>query len=158
MELIIMEREEISYNKIDIRNEHTIFSSRTRTDYPNINTLEKEVKELRKELKSLKVAIGKSDTLKILKENKEEYKEMVNDYNSTFNELLVAWTNKMHVGIYVGYGNDEYYTDYIRPMEFKLTSMNNRTTILSKISYIQHRVNEIKEGLKEGKEFSKIWL
>jgi hypothetical protein len=158
MELIKMERQEITENKIDIRNEHTIFSSRIRIEYPNINTLEKEVKELRKELKNLKVSIGKTDTLKMLKECKEEYKEMVKDYNSTFNELLVAWSNKMHIGLYVGYGSDEYYTDYIRPMEFKLTKMNNTTTILSKISHIQYRVKEIKEGLKTGKEYSKIWL
>jgi hypothetical protein len=158
MELIKMEVQEITFNKIDIRNEHTIFSSRTRIEYPNINTLEKEVKELRKELKNLKISLGKTDTLKKLKECKEEYNEMVKDYNSTFNELLVAWTNKMHVGIYVGYGSDEYYTDYIRPMEFKLTKMNNTTTILSKISYIQYRVKEIKQDLKNGKQYNKVWL
>jgi hypothetical protein len=158
MELIKMEVEEITYNKINIRNEHTIFSSRTRNEYPNINTLEKEVKELRKELKDLGVSLGKTNTLKMLKESKEEYNEMVKDYNSTFNELLVAWSNKMHIGMYVGYGDDDYYINYIRPMEFKLTKMNNMTTILSKINHIQHRVNEIKEGLKTEKEYSKIWL
>jgi hypothetical protein len=158
MELIKMEVQEITENKIDIRNEHTIFSSRIRIDYPNINKLEKEVKELRKELKDLGVSLGKTNTLKLLRYSKEDYNEMVKDYNSTFNELLVAWSNKMHVGIYVGYGSDEYYTDYIRPMEFKLTKMNNTTTILSKISHIQYRVNEIKQELKHGKEYSKIWL
>jgi hypothetical protein len=158
MELIELEVQEITENKINIRSECTVFSSRTRTEYPNLIKLEKEVKELRKELKELNVSLGKTDTLKMLKNCKEEYEEMVKDYNSTFNELLVAWTNKIHVGLYVGYGSDEYYTDYIRPMEFKLQKMNNRDKILSKITYLQYRVNEIKEGLKTGKQYSKIWL
>jgi hypothetical protein len=156
MELIKMVTEEISINKIDITTDCTIFAKNDRMIYPNIKELDKEVKALRKELKARNVSLGKSDTLKILKESEEEYNLTVKDYNDTFNQYLVAWSNKLHTGLYTGYGDDEYYTEVIRPLNFKLQKFNHRDTILAKIQYIKYRVDEINNDLKENREFTKV--
>lgn len=158
MELIKMVTEEISINKIDISNECTIFSNKTRMIYPNISELEKDVKELRKELKSLNVSLGKTDTIKILKEQKNEYNLMVRKYNHLFDQLVVAWANKIHIGIYTGYADDEYLNEVIRPLERELTEMSYRSTLLSKINDIQRMVATTKKELEFGANYEKIYI
>jgi CRISPR/Cas system CMR subunit Cmr6 (Cas7 group RAMP superfamily) len=158
MELIKMETEIIGENEIDITNESTIFAKEKRVSYPDIKEVEKEVKELRKELKEKNVSLGKTDTLKTLKDGANEYKQAVKDYNNTFNQMLVAWANKLHIGLYVGYGNDEYYKNVILPLHFKLQKFNHRGTILSKIQQIAYHTKKIKDELDNGAEFGKIWI
>jgi len=158
MEQIIFDTEIVTENKIEIANEHTCFARMERKNYPNIKELEKEIKALRKELKNRNVSLGKTDTLKILKESVEEYNLAVKDYHDTFNQYLVAWANKLHIGLYVGYGSDEYYKEIILPLDFKLQRFNHRNTILSKISEIQYRVNRFKEELRTGAEYEKVWI
>jgi hypothetical protein len=158
MELIEMEIELITEDEIDIRNDCTIFASEKRVKYPEIKELEKQVKELRKELKNRNVSLGKTDTLKILKERKVEYEEMVKEYNHTFDLYLCSWQNKMHIGMYIGYGSDEYYNEVLTPLNFKLQKMNRRDNILSIIQAIEYKVKEVQTDLKIGKEYTKIWI
>jgi ribosomal protein L27 len=156
MELIQFNTQIITENNIDISNDSTCFARKERKAYPNIKELEKEVKALRKELKEKNVSLGKSDTLKTLKNGIELYEEALKDYHNTFNQYLVAWSNKLHIGLYIGYGSDEYYTEVIRPLDFKLQKFNHITNILSQIKEIEIRVKEIKTDLENGKEFIKV--
>ena len=158
MELIKFETEVITENKIDITTDCTIFAKEERVIYPNIKELEKEVKSLRKELKEKNVSLGKTDTLQTLKNAVELYNKTVKEYNDTFNQYLVAWSNKLHVGLFTGYGDDEYYKEVIRPLNFKLQAYNNRSNILSVIKEIDYRIKEIQTDIKIGKEFTKIYI
>ena len=156
MEQIIFNTQLITENKIEIDNEHTCFARNERKIFPNIKELEKEVKALRKELKEKNVSLGKTNTLQTLKNGRDLYEKEVKEYNDTFNQFLVAWSNKLHIGLYVGYGSDEYYKEVILPLDFKLQRFTHRNTMLSQISEIEHRVNEIKQDLKYGKEYIKV--
>jgi hypothetical protein len=158
MELIKMVTEVVSINKIEISNECTIFSNKTRMTYPIVNELEKEVKSLRKELKEKGVSLGKTDTLKMLKEQKELYNSMVKKYNQLFDQLVVAWANKIHIGIYTGYSDDEYLNDVIRPLEHSLTEMNYRHTLISQMLELDMRVKEIKRDLELGANYEKVYI
>lgn len=158
MELIEMEEQIITENRIRIHCGHTSFANHVRIVFPNINELEKDVKEIRKKLRDEKVILGKTNTLKLLKESKEEYNQAVKEYNQTFDKYLVAWTNKMHIGMYTGYIDDEYFNDVITPLNFKLIKMNYRDTILSKVYEIHMRLNDIKNDLEYGKVYNKLWI
>lgn len=158
-ELIKMDKQEISMDRIAIETEHTIFCKISRQEFPNIQELEKEVKELRKELKNNNVSLGKTSTLKILKNSSEEYNSLVKEYNKTFDNLTVAWSNKIHVGVYTGYIDDEYINEVIRPLEHKLTKMNYVGCLLSTMKDIQRKVKNYKEELNHGIcNYEKIWL
>ena len=158
MELIQFETQLITENKIEITNDCTVFAKKERVNYPNLKELEKEVKALRKELKEKNVSLGKTNTLQTLKNSVELYQKTVKDYNDTFNQYLVAWSNKLHIGLYTGYSNDQYYTEVIRPLKFKLDKFNQRDNILSVIREIEYDVNDIKKDLKIGRKFTKIYL
>lgn len=152
-ERIIMTHEEITNDSINIGNDHTCFCRKKRISYPDINELEKEVKTLRKLLKSKNVKLYKTDTLKTLKECKKGYNEMVNDYNNTFDQLVSEWKEKIETGIYTGYVDDEHLNGVIRPLDWKLQRMNYRNTLLSKIRDIQRKVNEVNYELAHGTNF-----
>ena len=158
MELIQFDTQIIMENKIDITNDCTIFAKAERVIYPNLKELEKEVKALRKELKEKNVSLGKTNTLQTLKNSVELYQKAVKEYNDTFNQYLVAWSNKLHIGLYIGYASDQYYTEVIRPLNCKLQDFDNRTNILSQIKEIDYTVKEIKKDLKIGREFTKVYI
>jgi hypothetical protein len=155
-EKVQMTKEIITNEMIHISCEHTEFCRMTRVSYPDITALEKEIKQLRKELKSKKVKLDKTETLKMLKEQKVAYIEMVNDYNNTFDALVDAWKNKMEVGVYSGYGDDEYMNNVIKPLRIKLTKMDYQTSILDKVKRIERKVNEIKNELSYGTEYISV--
>ena len=134
-------------NAINIQNEHTLFCKMTRFTFPDINQLEKEVKQLRKQLKDMKVSLYKTNTLQILKESKKEYNEAVNEYNSTFDQLVNEWKIKLENGLYVGYVDDEHYNSILKPLRWKIEKMFHGNTIISKVTDIQRKVNEVKEDL-----------
>lgn len=155
-EKVIMRNEIITNDFIHIDCDHTQFCKMTRIQFPNISALEKEIKLLRKALKSKRVKLDKTETLKMLKEQKQEYIEMVNDYNNTFDKLVTAWKIKIEDGVYVGYGDDEFMNDVIRPLRNKLTKMDNLDNILSKIKRVEYKVNEIKNNLTYGSEYLSV--
>jgi hypothetical protein len=157
-QLIEMDTQIISETELKINSGSTCFINHKRINYPQIDELEKEVKALRKKLKENNVSLGKTDTLKILKTRKIEYNRMVREYNDTYNQLAVAWANKLHLGVYTGYSDDEYLNDVITPLNFKLQKMNNTTLILSIIKDIQRKVNEFSDGLQFGTEYQKVYL
>jgi hypothetical protein len=95
-------------------------------------------------------------TIKLLRERKEEYIEMVSDYNETFDKLVASWREKMNDGIYVGYSDDSYLNDVVRPLSYKLQKMNYRSTILSMVIDIDRRVKEVESDLKDGVNFIKV--
>lgn len=146
----------ITDNEIRIAASGTEFCNFTRKNYPDIDQLEKEVKQLRKELKSKGVTLSKSNTLKTLKDQKEAYKQAVLDYNNTFNELCINWKSKLETGLYYGYSDDEDYNNVLKPLNFKLQEMSYSDHILTIVMSIKNRVNEIKNDLEHGTEFIKI--
>ncbi|MFO1442838.1 hypothetical protein KDN24_06370 [Bacillus sp. Bva_UNVM-123] len=157
-EKIQMTSEVVTKNQIDIAATHvqTIFCRMHRIQYPNLSTLEKEVKQLRKDLKEQKVKLNKTDTLKTLKEQKQAYIEMVDDYNDTFDKLVEAWKKKLEDGVYTGYTDDEYMNNVIRPLRNKLIEMDYQTSLLNRIKSIERKVNETKNEIICGTKYISI--
>lgn len=153
-EKIKMTNEIVTDNKIIIENEHTLFCKKERIIFPNISELEKEVKQIRKELKQQGVKLYRTDTLKTLKDKKEEYNKMVEEYNNTFDFLVKSWKEKLEQGgMYTGYSDDEFFNNILKPTEWKLEKMLYQNTILSKIKEIEIKVKEVKNELEHGTQF-----
>lgn len=146
----------ITDNKIIISAPGTSFCNFTRDIFPNIAQLEKDVKVLRKQLRDTGAKLIKSNTLKILKEQKTLYNESVEEYNSTFDQLCINWRKKLEQGLYTGYGDDEFMINVLRPLNFKLQRMYRRDNILFIVKEVQRNVKEIEQELKYGTEYIKI--
>ncbi|WP_226035649.1 hypothetical protein [Aquibacillus saliphilus] len=155
-EKIKMNNEIIENDYIRIDNDHTLFCEVKRIEFPDINKLEKELKALRKQLKDNNVSLAKTDTIKILRDQKQEYINSVNEYNNTFDKLVIAWEEKIKVGIFTGYSDDKYYNNILSPLKWKLEKMNYRNTLLSKVITINQNIQEIKQELNNGTEFLKV--
>src|SRR5690554_4610444 len=106
-EKIIIQNKIVTDNYINIDCEHTVFCRMRRSIYPSINELEKQVKQLRKKLRDQGVQLYRTDTLKLLKENKKEYVSMVAEYHKIFDKLVEGWKKKINDGMYVGYIDDK---------------------------------------------------
>lgn len=153
-----MVNEIVEDNLIYVHNEHTSFISKQRVTFPDIHQLEKDVKQLRKTLKDNGVSLGRTGTLKMLKEQKQEYIDMVNDYNSKFDQLVEGWKKKIADGIYVGYSDDKVYFEELKPLEWDIDKMLYRSTLLSQVLDVNRRVKEIKNDLKYGANYIKVYI
>ncbi|WEG18543.1 hypothetical protein PQ478_08675 [Alkalihalophilus pseudofirmus] len=154
-EKIILDNEIVTENFIHVDCDHTQFCKIERISLPNIKELEKQVKAFRKELKEKKVKLNKTNTLKLLKE-KEEYNAAVKEYNDTFDKLVDSWKIKLEDGLYVGYSDDELYNETLKPLEWKLEKMFNRSELLYNIKKIESNLNHIKQELKFGTEYISV--
>lgn len=155
-EKIVMINEIVTNDCINIHNSHTSFCRMDRQVFPNINKVEQELKDLRKQLRCSNVSLGMTGTVKLLRERKDEYTEMVNEYNESFDKLVMSWREKMNDGIYVGYRDDSYINDVINPLSYKLQKMNYRSTMLSMVRDIDRTVKEVKSDLNNGVNFIKV--
>ena len=157
-EKVIMDVEIITDSYIKIQGQSTNFCHISRIEFPSISSLEKEIKELRKVLKENKVTLGKTNTMKMLKENKKEYSRMVEEYNQNFDNLVSAWKEKMTEGIYCGYIDDQYLNNVITPLKRKIEECSYTTSLLDKVYEIKRKVDEIKSDFETGTDFMKVYI
>lgn len=157
-ERIVMVKEIVENDAICVYNEHTMFVHKNRITFPDIHQLEKDVKRLRKTLKDSGVSLGRTGTLKMLKEQKQQYIDMVNEYNSKFDQLVESWKKKVADGMYVGYRDDAVYFEELKPLEWSIEKMLYRNTLLSQVLDVNRKVKEIENDLKYGTNYIKVYI
>lgn len=102
------------------------------------------VKQLRSLGKFNKTKLkGINKLTKFADDNYYDYLKEVTEYNIKFENLKQGWSN---YEIHVGYRDDEFFNNYLQPLNFVLNKMVYRNTSLSRFEIKYH---ELQQAIKE---------
>ena len=86
---------------------------------------------------------------KLIEDKYNEYVVAYDKYDRDFKRLGVLWKWKiMHDGIRQGYGEDEIYTEIMRPIDSRLQATRHRDNIVNQIHTIAYELEQKKNDLE----------
>ncbi|WGT37958.1 hypothetical protein QH639_19340 [Lysinibacillus sp. 1 U-2021] len=132
-----------SYDMIYIKHKKNI-----KHDLKKLIKLHAEIVKLCKENK-IKVSYkGKSKAylLEVLKSG--EFDQSYEHYNTTFNQLLEGWKEKLYSENYDGCIEDDFYKEHLQSKKFAIDKMLYGGTVLDKVNTIAYNLNELKNNLE----------
>lgn len=121
---------EFDGQRLRVEAAYTVFVNQSRDEEVNVNSLLDQIKAIRQLAKQGHTKLqGINKLTRFLKDHQSEYQMEVADAQTVFQLLVDGWRGYT---IHEGYGDDNYYNEYLEPLKFKLQKMHYQNTLLSK--------------------------
>lgn len=146
----------INKNEIKVSTSNTSFVNLTRKDYIHRAEFEELIKEVRREARGIGAKLkGINKLSEFINENYHKYFVRFNDYDETFDVLVLLWEQNVH-NIKVGYSDNAIYNKVLKKYEFGIQRYFDQDSILNQYHSYFYKLQNILEQLKAGEKYKSV--